>query len=57
MEVHNTLGNGFQEVIYPRCLSIEWNENGIEHKREVDMPIYYKRNNVGLRRADFFGNE
>ena len=53
MEVHNTLGNGFQEVIYQRCLSIELNENGIEHKREVDMPIFYKRNDVGLRRADF----
>lgn len=53
MEVHNTLGSGFQEVIYQRCLSIELNENGIEHKREVDMPIFYKGNNVGLHRADF----
>ena len=50
---YNTLGNGFQEVIYQRCLSIESNENGIEHKREVDMPIFCKRNVVGLRRADF----
>ena len=26
MKVHNTLGNGFQEVIYQRCLAIEsWN--------------------------------
>nr|WP_285546871.1 GxxExxY protein [Dyadobacter frigoris] len=23
MMVHNTLGNGFQEVIYQRCLAIE----------------------------------
>jgi len=53
MEVHNTLGNGFQEIIYQRCLSIELNENGIKHQREVEMPIYYKGNNVGLRRADF----
>ena len=53
MEVHNTLGNGFQEVIYQRCLSIELNENGIEHQREVEMPIFYKGNEVGLRRADF----
>jgi GxxExxY protein len=57
MEVHNTLGNGFQEVIYQRCLSIELNENGIEHQREVEMPIFYKGWEVGLRRADFFGNE
>lgn len=53
MEVHNTLGNGFQEVIYQRCLSIELNENGIEHRREVEMPIFYKGRDVGLRRADF----
>ncbi|HNY45021.1 MAG TPA: GxxExxY protein [Bacteroidales bacterium] len=53
MEVHNTLGNGFQEVIYQRCLSIELKENGIEHQREFEMPIFYKGHNVGLRRADF----
>ena len=23
MKVHNTLGNGFQEVIYQRCLALE----------------------------------
>lgn len=53
MEVHNTLGNGFQEVIYQRCLSIEFNKNGIDHQREVEMPIFYKGQEVGLRRADF----
>jgi GxxExxY protein len=53
MEVHNTLGNGFQEVIYQRCLSIEFNKNGIDHQREVEMPIFYKGREVGLRRADF----
>lgn len=53
MEVHNTLGNGFQEVIYQRCLSIELNERGIGHQREVEMPIFYKAQQVGLRRADF----
>jgi len=53
MEVHNTLGNGFQEVICQRCLSIELNDKGIEHQREVEMPIFYKGQEVGLRRADF----
>lgn len=38
---------------YQRCLSIELNENGIEHQREVEMPIFYKGQEVGLRRADF----
>lgn len=54
MTVHNTLGNGFQEVIYQRALSIELNYNNIEHVREQEMPIYYRKENIGTRRADFF---
>jgi GxxExxY protein len=53
MKVHNTLGNGFQEVIYQRCLAIELNKAGIEFLREQEMPIYYENENVGTRRADF----
>jgi len=29
MKVHNTLGIGFQEVIYQRCLAIEMTKAGI----------------------------
>ena len=29
MEVHNTLGAGFQEVVYQRALAIELRETGI----------------------------
>lgn len=53
MQVHRTLGNGFQEVIYQRCLAIELEKNGIYYKREQDIPIYYDGHNVGTRRADF----
>ena len=53
MEVHKTLGNGFQEVIYQRCLAIELENKKIDFKREVEQEIYYKENNVGTRRADF----
>jgi len=53
MQVHSTLGNGFQEVIYQRCLSIELAANNIEHEREKDMNIYYRDIHVGTRRADF----
>lgn len=53
MNVHNTLGNGFQEVIYQRCLSIELNKAGIAHQREVEQDIYYQNVHVGTRRADF----
>jgi GxxExxY protein len=53
MEVHSALGNGFQEVIYQRALSIEMNLRGIEHQREFEMPVLYKGFNVGGRRVDF----
>ena len=36
MKVHNTLGNGFQEVIYQRCFSIELARAGLAHAREVE---------------------
>jgi GxxExxY protein len=53
MTVHSTLGNGYQEVIYQRCLAIEFTDNHIQFNREFDMPIYYKNHNVGTRRVDF----
>ena len=54
MEVHNHLGNGFQEVVYQRALSIELNMQGVEHIREQEMPLQYKGYDVGTRRVDFF---
>ncbi len=54
MEVHNQMGNGFQEVVYQRALSIELKLNGIEHVRELEMPLEYKGYDIGKRRVDFF---
>lgn len=54
MEVHRQLGNGFQEVVYQRSLSIELNLNNIAHERELEMPLSYKGFDVGTRRVDFF---
>lgn len=53
MKVYNSLGNGFQETIYQRCLAIELFDSGIEFKREVEQPVYYREIEVGKRRADF----
>jgi GxxExxY protein len=53
MKVHNTLGNGFQEVIYQRCLAIELQKAGLEFGREIEQTIYYDGIKVGTRRADF----
>ena len=53
MKVHATLGNGFQEVIYQRCLSIEMENQGLRFVRELEMPIFYAEREVGTRRVDF----
>ena len=53
MKVHNKLGNGFQEVIYQRCLGIELFRAGLKFGREVKQKIFYDDINVGTRRADF----
>ncbi len=54
MTVHKTLSNGFQEVIYQRALEIEMRLAGISFTRENEMPIFYKEEQIGTRRVDFF---
>ena len=51
--VHRALGNGFQEVIYQRALAIEMQLANIEFKREFEMPIFYRNEQIGTRRVDF----
>ena len=53
MKVHSTLGNGFQEIIYQRCLAIEMERAGLGFQREQEHVIYYEGIEVGTRRADF----
>lgn len=53
LEVHKVLGNGFQEVIYQRALQMEMAMHDIPFKREFEMPIMYKREEIGRRRVDF----
>ena len=53
MRVHATLGNGFQEVIYQRALSIELSKNNLQFERELEVPIYYQDQHIGTRRVDF----
>lgn len=54
MQVHRTLGNGFQEVIYQRALAIEMTVEGLSFQREMEMPIFYRDEHIGTRRVDFF---
>ncbi len=53
MKVHRTIGNGFQEAIYQRCLAIEMQKQGLLFNRELEMTIFYEEIEVGKRRVDF----
>ena len=53
MKVHNTLGNGFQEKIYQRCLAIELERVNLDFALEIEQEIFYEGIYVGKRRADF----
>lgn len=53
MRVHSELGNGFQEKIYQRCVEIEFRNLGMPFERELVMPLFYNKQQVGSRRVDF----
>ncbi len=54
MQVHTTLGNGFQEVVYQRALELEFPHFDLKFKREMEMPIFYRDQQIATRRVDFF---
>ena len=57
MGVHSGIGYGFQEVIYQRALGYEMGREGLSFERECEMPIFYRGEQVGTRRVDFFVEE
>ncbi len=42
MDVYNSLGYGFLEVVYKDAMEIEFIEREKEHQREKEFPIFYK---------------
>ncbi len=53
MKVHQKMRNGYQELIYHRCLVMEFNKEKISFEEEVELPIFYEGVEVGKRRVDF----
>jgi GxxExxY protein len=52
IEVHKTLGPGFNESIYQNALIIEFEEAKIHLETEKEIPIYYRGEVVGIHRID-----
>ena len=53
MEVHKYPGNGFQEVIYQRALTIEFALQNIAFEREFEMPFLTKEKRLGQEGLTF----
>ena len=53
MEVHKKLGPGYPEYIYHRALVIEFKFQHVKFEDEYEIRIYYKGEQVGIRRVDF----
>lgn len=54
MEVHRRLGCGFFEAVCQEALALEMAKRGIPYEREVELPIYYKGQQLNTSyRADF----
>ncbi|HYO22159.1 MAG TPA: GxxExxY protein, partial [Flavisolibacter sp.] len=41
MTVHRKMKAGYSELIYSRCLAIEFDKIKLAHKKELELPIYY----------------
>ncbi len=42
IDVHRHLGPGLLESAYEECLCFELKQAGIEHRRQVPLPVVYK---------------
>ena len=51
-DVYNSLGPGYNEVVYHRALEVAFRINSIEYQSEVTVPVLYKGFNVGHSRID-----
>jgi GxxExxY protein len=52
IEVHKQLGPGLLESAYEAALSIEMDDAGLQHQRQVAAPVVYKGRPIGEYRVD-----
>jgi GxxExxY protein len=57
MKVHQEMRNGFSELIYSRCMTIEFERIGLKYVQEPELVIYYEEYVVGKRKVDFMIEE
>jgi GxxExxY protein len=53
LKVHQRMRSGYPELIYHRCLVIEFERASLPFLTEIELPIFYEEIQVGKRRVDF----
>ncbi len=48
IEVHRNLGPGLLESAYEECLAFELDESGLNYRRQVVLPIRYKKARIDM---------
>jgi GxxExxY protein len=56
-EVFNSLGYGFLENVYRDALELELVERGRSVRKEVFVPVWYKRTRISSQRVDLIVDE
>lgn len=56
-EVYNELGHGFLESVYESSLEIALNSAGLVVRRQIDVPVWFRKHNVGDSSADMLVNQ
>ena len=57
MEVHQILGPGFLESVYQAALEKELKLRGIPFQHQVELPVSYKGDLIGVYKADLVVDE
>lgn len=54
IEVHKLAGPGLYEEVYHKCLEKEFNIIGLKYKSELEIPFFYKGENINCKlKCDF----
>jgi len=56
-DIYNSIGPGYNEVIYHRAFEVALRLNTISYESEVVTPIIYKDHNIGHGRVDLIINK
>lgn len=54
IEIHRTLGPGFDKSVYDNALAIELKEQGVKFQHNHEFPVMYKGQRIGGHKVAFY---